>query len=107
MMIAEAKKLAARLSDVRAPTMILAGADDRIVRPPGQAQRLHRALDDSELRTLPGVGHMLHHTDPMAVASAVEAVERKAARGPGKARALVPDAAALLPQDHADVRASG
>jgi pimeloyl-ACP methyl ester carboxylesterase len=43
-----------------------------------QSERLHRDLPQSEFIALLGLGHMVHHLDPEAVASAVERAAEKA-----------------------------
>lgn len=64
-------EIAARLSDMRVPAVIVAGERDQVVRPERQAVRLHAALPDSKLVMLAGVGHQLHYERPEAVVEAV------------------------------------
>jgi pimeloyl-ACP methyl ester carboxylesterase len=54
------------------PLTIITGADDQIADVGRQSERLHRELPHSELIVLPGLGHMVHHLDPQAVAGAIE-----------------------------------
>jgi pimeloyl-ACP methyl ester carboxylesterase len=54
-----------------APT-IIAGADDQVVDVGRQSERLHRELPGSEFIVLPGLGHMIHHLAPDAVAQAID-----------------------------------
>jgi pimeloyl-ACP methyl ester carboxylesterase len=105
MLNAEARKLSARYAEIEAPVMILAGTRDRIVDEDEHVDPLRQALEHAEAETFPGVGHMLHHADADAVARAIARVEAKAPRGHG-ARALVPVAAALLPQAPVEVRST-
>ena len=61
------------------PLTIITGADDQIVDVGRQSARLHRELPGSEFINLPGLGHMIHHLDPDAVANAiVRTVQRSA-----------------------------
>jgi len=53
------------------PVTIITGADDQIVDVGRQSARLHRDLPSSQFISLPGLGHMIHHLDPDAVADAV------------------------------------
>jgi pimeloyl-ACP methyl ester carboxylesterase len=50
---------------------IITGTDDQIADVSRQSERLHRELPGSELILLPGLGHMIHHFDPDAVAKAI------------------------------------
>ncbi|AKJ27431.1 alpha/beta fold hydrolase [Caldimonas brevitalea] len=72
LLIPSAFRLRRRYANITTPTVIIAGSDDRLVDTAWQSERLHRDLPHSELRLLPGVGHMVHHTAPVAVAEAVE-----------------------------------
>jgi pimeloyl-ACP methyl ester carboxylesterase len=58
----------------RLPVSIVVGAEDRIVDVGRQSARLHDVLPHSDLRVVPGLGHMVHHGAPGLVAEAVEAV---------------------------------
>jgi pimeloyl-ACP methyl ester carboxylesterase len=58
--------------ELRMPITIITGADDQIADVGRQSERLHRELPQSEFIALPGLGHMVHHLDPDAVAGAVE-----------------------------------
>jgi pimeloyl-ACP methyl ester carboxylesterase len=54
------------------PITIITGADDQIADVGRQSERLHRELPQSKFIALPGLGHMIHHLAPEAVASAAE-----------------------------------
>jgi len=69
-MLLELPGLVARLSDIRAPTVVVAGERDRLV-PPATARALAAAIPGADLRTLVGVGHDLPLEAPDAVAAAV------------------------------------
>ncbi len=58
--------------ELRMPLTIITGADDQIADVGRHSERLHRELPHSELITLRGLGHMVHHLAPEAVASAIE-----------------------------------
>jgi pimeloyl-ACP methyl ester carboxylesterase len=45
-----------RLKEVKVPTLILFGADDKVV-PPGNAELLAREIPDCTIKTLPNAGH--------------------------------------------------
>jgi pimeloyl-ACP methyl ester carboxylesterase len=60
------------------PVTIITGADDQVTEFGRQSERLHRELPQSEFIALMGLGHMVHHLAPDAVASAVERAAEKA-----------------------------
>jgi pimeloyl-ACP methyl ester carboxylesterase len=57
--------------ELTVPVTIISGADDQIADVGRQSARLHQDLPGSELILLPGLGHMVHHLDPDAVATAI------------------------------------
>jgi pimeloyl-ACP methyl ester carboxylesterase len=57
--------------ELTTPVTIITGTDDQIADVSRQSERLHRELPGSELILLPGLGHMIHHLDPDAVAKAI------------------------------------
>jgi pimeloyl-ACP methyl ester carboxylesterase len=59
---------------------IITGADDRIEDVGPQSARLHRELPHSEFIALPGLGHMIHHLAPDAVADAIDHTAQRASR---------------------------
>ncbi len=71
------------------PVMIMAGSDDQAVDVGRHAIRLHEQIPHSELRLVPGAGHMVHHAAPGQVAEMVEAAAtgRRIASGPAVAAA--------------------
>jgi pimeloyl-ACP methyl ester carboxylesterase len=84
-MIPAALGLWRRYKGIYVPTVILAGAGDRIVRR-GQAERLQKAVPGSVVRVVPGVGHMLHHAVPDLVAGVIdEMAEDSAVRSRNRA----------------------
>lgn len=70
------RRLSRRYRELRLPVAILAGRGDRIVDPKKHSGRLHAELRRSTFRVLDGVGHMVHHSNPKAVADAVDEVNR-------------------------------
>jgi pimeloyl-ACP methyl ester carboxylesterase len=70
-MIPAAKRLSAQYGHVRAPVIVIAGEDDRIVSPE-QSRRLQRVMRIASLDIVPDVGHMVHHSAVDEVAAAIE-----------------------------------
>jgi pimeloyl-ACP methyl ester carboxylesterase len=64
------------------PVTIMAGSEDQVVDVGRHSIRLHEQIPHSELRLVPGAGHMVHHAVPGQVVAMVEAVsgERHADR---------------------------
>ena len=61
-----------RLDEIQTPSLIIHGTDDRVL-PYAHGLALHRALSNSRLLTLEGVGHELHPVDwPAIIDSIVE-----------------------------------
>ena len=71
LMTPTAMELGPHYRELQAPVTIITGADDQISDVGRQSERLHRELPGSEFVTLPGLGHMIHHLAPDAVASAI------------------------------------
>jgi pimeloyl-ACP methyl ester carboxylesterase len=64
------------------PVTIMAGVEDRVVGVDGHARWFHDVLPHSELRLVPGTGHMFHYAVPEQVADAIAAVaDAQRARG--------------------------
>ena len=74
LMVTSATQLCARYKTIDCPTVILAGDADRIVNYKRQAQRLHASIPGSRITVLQGVGHMLHHTDPLRIIRAIDLI---------------------------------
>ena len=77
-MVRAAAELEGRYTEVRVPICIMAGGDDRIVDTDRQSARLHGVIGQSELRVLPGLGHMLHYFATDQVVRAIDAVAKRA-----------------------------
>lgn len=80
LMIPGAAALNGRYGELLMPVVIVAGDGDKIVDFEQQAVRLHEALPGSELRIVPGAGHMVHHTVPNEVVAAIETAVQKLGR---------------------------
>lgn len=71
--------VAARLGEIRAPTLLIYGSDDRMIPNPvftggttrAIAERGHRAIPGSTLVMISGAGHTVHHDAPDAFDAAV------------------------------------
>jgi pimeloyl-ACP methyl ester carboxylesterase len=72
LMIPAVMALRHRYHELAVPLVIMAGTDDKYVKTDAQSERLHHALPNSELRLVPGAGHMVHHLAPQQVMQAIE-----------------------------------
>jgi pimeloyl-ACP methyl ester carboxylesterase len=70
--IPSAISLSHRYDRLDIPVVLIAGEGDRVVSPDGQTARLHDALALSEMRLVPGGGHMIHHVQPHEVMLAID-----------------------------------
>lgn len=75
-MVEEARRLLERPGPLRAPTVAMAGLDDRIVDPHDQTARLARETG-ARLLLVPDAGHMVHHAAPGALADAILSLGRE------------------------------
>jgi pimeloyl-ACP methyl ester carboxylesterase len=66
----EAASFEPRLQNVQAPTLILFGAEDKVV-PPGNAELLAREIPDSTIKIIPNAGHIFPIEAPEAGVEAV------------------------------------
>ena len=71
------------LAAVRAPTTVVVGGADHIV-PPATGERLAASIPGARLVQLAGVGHLLPHERPEAVAAAIGEVANRGARVAGR-----------------------
>ncbi|MBJ7438532.1 MAG: alpha/beta hydrolase [Sphingopyxis sp.] len=62
--------MAARIGDIKAPTLILFGDRDRLINP-SAAQTFHERIAGSEVVLLKGIGHLPMDEDPDATAAAI------------------------------------
>ena len=63
--------MAERYANLNMPVTIMAGTEDRIVDHEGHAKWFHEQIPDSDLRLVPGAGHMVHYAVPDQVAEAI------------------------------------
>jgi pimeloyl-ACP methyl ester carboxylesterase len=63
--------------ELRMPVVIMAGADDRFVHANRHSVRLHDELPRSDLRLIPGAGHMVHQTVPHEVSAAIDSAAKQ------------------------------
>ncbi len=82
-MLEELPAVAARLGEVRAPSVVVIGEADRIVRP--SSQEALAAAIGAEVARVPGAGHLVPRERPEVVAEAVLRAARLAAPGAGGA----------------------
>jgi pimeloyl-ACP methyl ester carboxylesterase len=62
--------LAGQISQLRLPTLILWGSQDRLI-PPEHGQRFHQDVAGSQIQVFEGLGHVPHEEDPEATVQAV------------------------------------
>ena len=60
-----------RLGEIKIPTLILCGAEDKMT-PPKYSKYLHKHIPNSELTTIEKAGHMVMLENPHEVADAIE-----------------------------------
>lgn len=73
-MPASAARLSKRYGQLELPVAIVWGDGDKLVKQGDQSAKLAIQLPHASALEMEGVGHMVHHTDPEAVASAIEAL---------------------------------
>ncbi len=74
--VPSALALSRHYRELRVPTFIVAGADDRYVSAERHSARLHDVVKGSHLRLAPHAGHMVHHVAPLDVWAALAAAVR-------------------------------
>jgi pimeloyl-ACP methyl ester carboxylesterase len=72
LMIPAATELQVRYRELKMPTVIVTGADDKIADVGRHSERLCKTIPQSRFVALPGLGHMVHHLAPDEVMKAVE-----------------------------------
>lgn len=72
LMVPSAAALAKRYRELVMPVVIIAGTGDRIVGFARHSLRLHAILPQSQLISVAGAGHMIHHTVPEQVIAAID-----------------------------------
>lgn len=83
LMIPDAFRFRDQYKNLTMPVVIVAGEKDRVVSTGTQSARLHRDVPQSKFLRLPGLGHMIHQSDPDAVLTAINEVaeDRSATKG--------------------------
>jgi len=76
MMIPTAATPGPRFAELRMPVVLIAGEGDRVASARWHSGRVHARIPYSELRLVPQVGHMVHHSAPDEVVAAVESAAR-------------------------------
>jgi pimeloyl-ACP methyl ester carboxylesterase len=76
MLLAVTNGMRRRYSKIRAPSVILGGADDRYVSTRRHSERLHEELRYSTYIEVPGAGHMVHHSAPGMILEAIALASR-------------------------------
>jgi pimeloyl-ACP methyl ester carboxylesterase len=74
LMVPAAAMLAKRYPELKVPAVIMAGTKDKVAHFGHNSERLSERIGDSELRLVPGVGHMLHYAAPDQVMEAVDMI---------------------------------
>ncbi len=77
LMVPEAGALEDGYLNLAMPVSIIAGDGDRVIDIDKQSARLHALLPQSHFVRLAGVGHMVHQTEPHAVAAAIDWAARQ------------------------------
>lgn len=68
------QELGPRYSEIRAPTVIVVGDSDQIIKPENNSYLLHRAIPHSKLMVLKNAGHEIIYTRPDEVQVAISQV---------------------------------
>lgn len=78
MMPLQAAMLLWREKQLALPAVIVAGENDRLVMTGWQSRRLAQRVPNATLKTVPGAGHMVHHTATRDVMAAIDEAARRA-----------------------------
>ena len=78
-LLTELDDLARGLTDLPVPAVVVHGRNDRLV-PSSVAEHLAATLPNASLTVLPGVGHLIPHDRPDAVAAAIDQVVDQTAK---------------------------
>jgi pimeloyl-ACP methyl ester carboxylesterase len=71
-MIPGAARLQKQYRDIKAPVLIVAGEDDRVVDVDAHARRLKEEISGSTLSVLPRIGHMAHYAASAQIIAAID-----------------------------------
>ncbi|RZI39556.1 alpha/beta hydrolase, partial [Herbaspirillum sp. HC18] len=72
LMVPAAFVAAKTYSDLRMPTIIIGGEDDRLIDMEEQSVRLHEEIKQSKLHRIAGVGHMVHQSATPDLMAAID-----------------------------------
>ncbi|MHB0768598.1 alpha/beta fold hydrolase [Bradyrhizobium sp. 5.13L] len=72
LMVPAAFAAAKTYSELRMPTIIIGGADDRLIDIDKQSVRLHEKIKQSKLHRIAGVGHMIHQSATPDLMAAID-----------------------------------
>jgi pimeloyl-ACP methyl ester carboxylesterase len=75
-MVPAAATLRRRYGELRIPIRLIAGADDRVAHAERHSVQFHRDVPGTDLRVIPGLGHMVHYFAQDEVVAAVDALSR-------------------------------
>jgi triacylglycerol lipase len=67
-LVADSAPIESRFSNLQTPSLIVTGEQDRII-PPASAQTLARVFPKSQVKVMPGVGHIPMAEDPKTTAA--------------------------------------
>jgi pimeloyl-ACP methyl ester carboxylesterase len=76
LMVPAATSLRRRYGELRIPVRLIAGADDRVAHAERHSVQFHRDVPSTDLRVIPGLGHMVHYFAQDQVVEAVDALSR-------------------------------
>jgi pimeloyl-ACP methyl ester carboxylesterase len=74
LMVPAAATLRRRYGELRVPVRLIAGADDRVAHASRHSVPFHRDAPSTDLRVMPGLGHMVHYFAQDQVVEAVDAL---------------------------------
>lgn len=78
MMTFQATRLLPREKTLAVPVVVVAGEQDRLVMTGWHSRRVAQRIPHATLRTVPGAGHMVHHTATAQVLAAIDEAARRA-----------------------------
>ena len=76
--LAAVRRLSGRYREIRVPTLIMIGPDDRQVPAGPHSRRLARDIPGAKLVLVPHAGHMIHYSATGAVEAAIEEIAERA-----------------------------
>ena len=76
LMVPAAWRLRRRYGELQISIHLIAGADDRVATTKRHSERFGREVGNTELRVIPGVGHMVHYFAQEQITEAVDSLAR-------------------------------